>query len=152
MPGFIHWRENAVDSLDLTEREKGVFDTLDSEEDLGLYLEQLFLDIESRKKGKKEAEAAELKSVLLGLCAFYLVEEKKNGQALDRVAHFHLSNGAQVERVNWGGNTTVAGYQQSASIMVNYLYNLSQIEKNHELYTGKGEIVVSSQVRKFLKR
>ena len=151
IPGFIPWLEQTVDTLELTGKERELFDTLDTEDGLGMYLEQLFMN-GGGGEGKNETESGEWKSVLLRLCASYLLEEKKKGRTLDRVAHFHLSNGAQVERVNWGGNTTASGYQQSASIMVNYLYNLSQIEKNHELYTGKGEIVVSSQVRKLLKR
>jgi malonyl-CoA decarboxylase len=35
--------------------------------------------------------------------------------------------------------------------MVNYLYNLSDIEKNHENYTGSGEIAASSSVNRLAK-
>ena len=90
--------------------------------------------------------------VLKHLCARYLLEAKRGQQAYDRVAHFHLSNGAQIERINWAGDLSPAGVSQSAGIMVNYLYDLSRIEKNHELYTGQGEITASTAVRRLLKK
>ena len=48
-----------------------------------------------------------------------------SGRALDPVAHFHLSNGARVERLNWLGDLSAKGLQQSAGIMINYLYRLA---------------------------
>jgi malonyl-CoA decarboxylase len=35
--------------------------------------------------------------------------------------------------------------------MVNYLYRLEDIEKNHEAYVNHGEIAASSAVKKLLK-
>lgn len=35
--------------------------------------------------------------------------------------------------------------------MINYLYKLSDIEANHETYTGEGRIVCSPQIRALLK-
>jgi malonyl-CoA decarboxylase len=35
--------------------------------------------------------------------------------------------------------------------MVNYLYDLSRIEENHEAFANQNEIVASSAVRKMLK-
>jgi len=34
--------------------------------------------------------------------------------------------------------------------MVNYLYDLSRIERNHELFANKGEVVASAAVRRLL--
>ena len=87
----------------------------------------------------------------MGLCARYLLTAKNGKRALDRVAHFHLSNGARIERINWAADLSKNGIGQSAGMMVNYLYNLPDIEKNHEAYTGQGEITASSSVRKHLK-
>jgi malonyl-CoA decarboxylase len=70
-----------------------------------------------------------------------------SGRALDPVAHFHLSNGARVERLNWLGDLSPKGLQQSAGIMVNYLYRLGDIEANHEAYRDEGRVVASSSVR-----
>ena len=36
-------------------------------------------------------------------------------------------------------------------VMVNYLYRLDDIEKNHEAYANDGEVVASSAVKKLLK-
>lgn len=99
--------------------------------------------------------AATLKPILLRLAARYLVEEKRGGdkagsKALDPVAHFHLSNGAVMERLNWLGDTSENGLKQSAGIMINYLYDLGSIDHNHEAYAGSGKITASSEIRNLL--
>jgi malonyl-CoA decarboxylase len=92
--------------------------------------------------------AGALREPLLRLCARYLVGERApSGRALDPVAHFHLSNGARVERLNWLGDVSAKGLQQSAGIMVNYLYRLGEIEANHEAYRGEGRVAASSALR-----
>jgi malonyl-CoA decarboxylase len=98
------------------------------------------------------ALAAALREPLLRLCAHYLVLEKgRGGRAADPVAHFHLTNGARVERLNWLGDLSEKGLQQSAGVMVNYLYRLDHIEANHEAYRGEGQVVASSAVRHLLR-
>jgi malonyl-CoA decarboxylase len=93
-----------------------------------------------------------LRDPLIRLCARYLLNERRpSGRALDPVAHFHLSNGARVERLNWLGDTSPKGLQQSAGIMVNYLYRLSEIEANHEAYRGEGRVAASSSIRNLLR-
>ena len=96
--------------------------------------------------------AAALRDPLIRLCARYLLNERRpSGRTLDPVAHFHLSNGARVERLNWLGDTSPKGLQQSAGIMVNYLYRLSEIEANHEAYRGEGRVAASSSIRNLLR-
>jgi malonyl-CoA decarboxylase len=86
------------------------------------------------------------------LAARYLLNEKTSrGRALDGVAHFHLSNGARLERINWLGDLSPKGLQQSAGIMINYLYRLSEIEQNHEAYTGEGRVAASPAITRLLK-
>jgi len=94
-----------------------------------------------------------LKAPMLRLAARYLVKEKKHdGSAvLDRVARFHLSNGARIERINWLADTSDHGLNQSAGMMVNYLYKLDAIETNHEAYRGEGKVMTSSTIRALLK-
>lgn len=93
-----------------------------------------------------------LKGPLMRLCARYLVEEKRSpGKAFDRVAHFHLSNGARIEQLDWMANVSPEGLAQSAGIMVNYRYKLDDIEANHEAYTGEGRVTISSSVRSLLR-
>jgi malonyl-CoA decarboxylase len=97
--------------------------------------------------------AAALREPLLRLCAQYLLREKGRGnRAADPVAHFHLTNGASVERLNWLGDVSEKGLQQSAGIMVNYLYRLGDIEANHEAYRGEGKVAASSAVRHLTAR
>jgi malonyl-CoA decarboxylase len=92
--------------------------------------------------------AAALREPLLRLCARYLVHERApRGRALDPVANFHLSNGARVERLNWLGDVSAKGLQQSAGIMVNYLYRSGDIEANHEAYHGEGRVAASAAIR-----
>ena len=88
---------------------------------------------------------------LLRLGAKYLIEVKSGRRARDPVAHFHLSNGARMERLNWLADTSENGLRQSAGMMINYRYKLTHIEANHEAYTGDGKISTSSQVRANLK-
>jgi malonyl-CoA decarboxylase len=99
-----------------------------------------------------ESVEALLRPVLFRLAARYLLEERSaRGRALDPVAHFHLTNGARVERLNWMGDTSARGMAQSAGMMVNYLYDIRRIEENHEAYRGRGRVVASSAVRSLLK-
>ncbi len=100
---------------------------------------------------RDEAALKVLKPILLRLCATYLVEAKAGRRARDPVAHFHLSNGARMERLNWLADTSDNGLRQSAGMMINYRYKLAEIEANHEAYTGDGKISTSSQVRAHLK-
>ncbi len=101
---------------------------------------------------QKPELAKALKHPLMRLCAHYLVKEKRDGgPVLDRVARFHLSNGARIERLNWLGDTSDKGVAQSTGLMVNYLYKLNDIEANHEAYRGEGKVMTSSTIRALLK-
>ncbi len=95
--------------------------------------------------------AAALRTPLTRLCAHYLVEERDDGRALDRVAHFHLNNGARVERINWLADTSPKGLRASFGLMVNYRYKLADIENNHETYRTSSEVVISSETRRLLR-
>jgi len=94
-----------------------------------------------------------LKPILTQACADYLLSAKraKSGRALDPVAHFHLSNGARIERLNWLGDHSHEGLQRSAGMMVNYLYRLDEVDQNHESYTGDGLVKASNTMLKSIK-
>ena len=92
-----------------------------------------------------------LKTTLMRLCARFLIEEKSRSRPLDPVARFHLGNGASVERLNWSGDLSEKGIDQSAGIMVNYLYDSDQIVSNHEAYVRDGIIAASPAVAKLAK-
>jgi len=94
-----------------------------------------------------------VRAPLSRLCARYLLHEKgPSGRALDLVEHFHLTNGSRVERLNWLADRSTKGLQQSAGMMVNYLYRLDRVEENHEAYSGDGQIVASSAIRALARR
>lgn len=102
------------------------------------------LDTEWHKDTKL---AATLRPIITRLCAQYLLNEKKKKTALDPVAHFHLTNGARLERINWLGDTSPKGMKQAAGLMVNYYYDLGDIDDNHEEYVTEGTIAASRAVR-----
>lgn len=101
---------------------------------------------------EKEDVREALAPVLAGAAAHYfLVARTAKGKLLDPVARFHLGNGARLERINPMGDLSAKGLAQAAGLMVNYRYVLPDIEKNHEAFAGKGEVVASTAVRKLLK-
>ncbi|VDM60914.1 unnamed protein product, partial [Angiostrongylus costaricensis] len=61
-----------------------------------------------------------LKYVFLRSCSHYLCSRRQNGFALNSVANFHLKNGAEIYRLNWMGDTSDRGLNNSIGIMVNY--------------------------------
>ena len=87
---------------------------------------------------------------LLKLCAHYLLREKSREAPLDPVARFHLGNGARLHRMHGGADLSVKGREQSAGIMVNYLYDLAKIEENHEAFFDQGKIAVSRTITRLL--
>ncbi|GAB5478113.1 MAG: malonyl-CoA decarboxylase [Marinobacter nauticus] len=89
---------------------------------------------------------------LIKLAASYLcLCRKSSKRAMDPVAHFHLSNGAQVARINWMADTSRKGLEQSGGLMVNYVYELPRIESRSQQYISEGVISKSSSVKKLLK-
>ena len=87
----------------------------------------------------------------LKLCAHYLLREKSCDAPLDPVARFHLGNGARLHRMHGGADLSAKGREQSAGIMVNYLYDLARIEENHEAFFDEGRIAVSRTISRLLE-
>jgi len=96
------------------------------------------------------AAAEKLRLPLSRLCAHYLAREKRGGRPRDPVARFHLGNGARLERINWLGDPSPKGLAEAFGILVNFKYDAAMIERNHELYTNNGEVVMSSTVKALL--
>lgn len=103
-----------------------------------------------------------MRGPLTRLCTQYLTTARASdrrserpgaapARALDPVAHFHLSNGARMERLNWLGDTSPKGLRQSCGMMINYRYKLAEIDANHEAYRGEGKINASSSIRSSAK-
>jgi len=134
VPGFMAWLKQAGD-VPVSEAERALLARLDAPDWV------------------EDAEfAGQLRSVLEPLAAFYFLKARSSkGRLIDSVARFHLGNGAKLERINWLGDVSPKALRESAGIMVNYLYRLEDIEKNHEAFANQGEIAASGAVRKLLK-
>ena len=79
-------------------------------------------------------------------------QHANNGkEPLDSVARFHLRNGARLERINWPGDTSPAGIQRACGLMVNYIYRLSEVERNHESYIKEHKVVASRTIESLAK-
>ena len=88
---------------------------------------------------------------LIRSCARYLTAVLASGRAVDPVAHFHLNNGASIERINWLADPSVKGIDRSFGLMVNYSYRPLRIERNHEQYVRQARCAVSGDVRILLQ-
>ncbi|MGH1361091.1 MAG: malonyl-CoA decarboxylase [Burkholderiaceae bacterium] len=88
---------------------------------------------------------------MLGTVAQYFCQAKRlNGLPVDPVARFHLGNGASLDRIIFGADLSPKGIAQSASIMVNYRYDLTEVGNRHQAYVSKGEVHTSKAVRALL--
>ena len=97
-------------------------------------------------------EEASTSEEMLGLAALYLLEAKApRGGALDPVARFHLGNGARLQRINLAADLSPRGRANAWGVMVNYLYDLKDIEKNHEAYANDGSIACAPAVQRLVK-
>ena len=134
VPGFMEWVKQA-DDVPITDDDRAVLQHLDTPD----WFENPEL-------------AAQLRSVLEPLAAHYFLKARTpKGRLIDSVERFHIGNGARLERIDWLGDLSPKGLRESAGIMVNYLYLLEDIEKNHEAYANHGEIAASSAVKRLIK-
>ena len=93
----------------------------------------------------------ENKEELTKLVAHYLINEKnQKGLPINDVTRFHLGNGAIIEDIAINANVSDTGFNRSFGIMVNYLYELESIEKNHEDYMTNNKVVFSNKLKKYL--
>ena len=99
--------------------------------------------------GWKKAKA--LRRPLLAAAATYFLKAKaSSGLPADSVARFHLRNGARLERINFRADVSRQGLDQAHGLMTNYLYDLNQIEKNHEAFAAEGKLIAAAAVRKLM--
>ena len=91
-----------------------------------------------------------LRADLSRLCAHYLLRAKRGNHPLDAVARFHLRNGARLERINWMSDPSPTGLAQSAGMMVNYVYDETNLVANHEAYVNDGRIAHSKAIASLL--
>ena len=137
VPGFASWlaRERAAAESETLDPDilgaLGVLDTPGWHEDPEL---------------REEARRA-----LIPAAAVYFLRAKgRTGRPLDAVARFHLGNGARLERLDMLGDVSPKALRQSHGLMVNYCYDLDDIEANHEAYAEKGVVAAAKAVHRTL--
>ena len=90
--------------------------------------------------------------VLNRLTYYYLTQiKRKNGQAINPVAHFHLGNGASLYKIHTDANVNQSALDDSWGVMVNYLYDLESVAKNHEDYANQEPVSVSPKLTKSIQ-
>ena len=92
---------------------------------------------------QRAGPGSKVRGELMRLCAYYLQYAKHGKEAADAVARFHLGNGARMERLNWLADSSRTGMARSAGLMVNYVYRLKDVERNHEAYAKEHHVVAS---------
>jgi len=133
VPGFAKWlaRERQSNDPILTPQDLAPLNELD------------------KPRWWQDDAAERLKEPMLHAAATYFLSARnRNGGALDPVARFHLGNGARLEQLNPLGDLSEKGLAQSHGLMVNYAYDLDDIEKNHEAYAENRIIVAANGVKK----
>ena len=137
-PNFAEWlkRERATEaSLALSEEDRAALETLDRAD-----------------WWRDEAAIETLREPLLRAAAWYYLRARTpRGTPLDSVARFHLGNGARLERLNFAADTSERALRQSHGLMVNYLYDLEHIERNHEAYAQQHAVVAAGAVSRLVK-
>ncbi len=144
MPGFRAWLDKTL--ADDTEK------LFSAEESVALAgADGLRATLDNRAWPRNQQTVRLLDPILQRLAARYLLVEGTGRRALDQVAHFHLSNGARVERINFLADTSEKGMRESAGLMVNYLYDPARIDQNHEDYAGEGKRNAPTSVRRLAR-
>jgi malonyl-CoA decarboxylase len=101
---------------------------------------------------QSDATREPMKEPLLRAAAWYYLHARtRGGSPLDAVARFHLGNGARLERINWLADISERAIAQACGLMVNYLYDLEDIEENHEAYAQQRVVVASKAVTSLSK-
>ncbi|HET9717963.1 MAG TPA: malonyl-CoA decarboxylase [Pseudolabrys sp.] len=138
VPGFATWlkRERSAEtSTVLTDTDKAVLSALDQPE-----------------WWREEESVGPLRDAVMRAAACYFLRVRnERGLPIDPVARFHLGNGARLERINWLADTSERAMSQAYGLMVNYLYDPAEIEKNHEAYAEGRTVVASNAVQRLLR-
>ncbi len=146
MPGFVDWLKKSGDwaaRADLTPRTRERLADADA-----LLRAELGAALEGLAGFDPQAAAAPLRDAIERLATHYLAHDSVTPRG-NAVAKFHLNNGARLERLNWAADTSAKGLKQSLGLMVNYLYNLDEVEAQHERFVH-GEVVSARRVARKL--
>ncbi|HSP51068.1 MAG TPA: malonyl-CoA decarboxylase [Pseudolabrys sp.] len=112
----------------------------------------LFAALDDPNWWRDEETAARLQDPLMRAASWYFLRARgERGLPVDAVARFHLGNGARLERINWLADTSDKAIAQAHGLMVNYQYDLDDIETNHEAYAETRTVAASSAVQRLLR-
>ena len=137
IPGFVDWFSYLEES-----KIKNILGNIKDQD-------VMFLKSKDLKIGDKRI--IDNKEAIIKLVSHYIVNEKNHdGLPVNDVSRFHLGNGAIVEDVIINANISENGFKRSFGVMVNYLYELKNIEKNHEEYMNKKKVILSDKLKKYL--
>ena len=112
---------------------------------------------EGRRAGptahREAAESAEIKAALLALAAHYFLRRQGRQTAARSIpSPASTSATAPGSSASTGWRTPSAkGVREAFGLMVNYGYDLKEIERNHEAYVNEGTVAASRAVRSLLK-
>jgi malonyl-CoA decarboxylase len=137
IPGFVDWfsylEENKIKNI------------------LGNITDQNMSFLKSQDLKIGDNRIIENKGAIKKLVTHYIVNEKnEKGLPVNNVSRFHLGNGAIVDDVIVNANISEAGFKRSFGVMANYLYELKNIEKNHEDYINNKKVTFSDKLKKYL--
>jgi len=137
IPGFVEW---------FSYLEEGKINNI-----LGNLADQNISFLKSQDLKIGDSRIIENKEAIKKLVAHYIVNEKNSkGLPLNDVSRFHLGNGAIVDDIVVNANISETGFKRSYGVMVNYLYELKNIEKNHENYMNNNKVIFSNILKKSL--
>ena len=137
IPGFVDWFSYLEES-----KIKNILGNIKNQD-------LMFLKSKDLKIGDKRI--IDNKEAIIKLVSHYIVNEKNSdGFPVNDVSRFHLGNGAIVEDIIINANISDVGFKRSFGVMVNYLYELKNIEKNHEEYMNKKKVILSDKLKKYL--
>ena len=137
IPGFVEWFSYLEES-----KIKNI---------LGDFAKQNVVFLKSTDLKIGDNRIIENKDAIIKLVTHYIVNEKNHkGLPINDVSRFHLGNGAIVDDIVVNANISEVGFKRSFGVMVNYLYELKNIEKNHEDYMNNNQVIVSNKIKKYL--
>jgi len=144
VPGFRDWLRRTLASPEqMAAMRDGVRESLERvQRSIGPLLDRGVSELRAADKSREKC-APDLER----LCAAYLLGAgEPDGMTRDPVARFHLNNGARLDRINAGADLSDKGLRQSLGFMVNYVYDLKTIERNHEKFM-QGVTETSKHIR-----
>lgn len=142
VPGFMRWvREQLTQQNDNDVATAESTDSLFNSQIASMRLASAIVG--SERYDFDEADKLQIQQ----LVAHYLLQAKRSDeQPVDPVARFHLGNGAILDAVLPCADVFEKGIKQSAGVMVSYLYDLDQVDDNHEAYANSRTVIASDNV------